>query len=60
MAIFTVANALRELRVNNKSARIFDYGLGDSLFRDQSPRTRITFASACDILGLEVQDFDEG
>jgi knotted carbamoyltransferase YgeW len=60
MAIFAVADALRELRENNKSARIFDTGLGISLFRDQSTRTRFSFASACDFLGLEVQDFDEG
>ncbi len=60
LAVFTVADALRELRENNRSARIFDSGLGISLFRDQSTRTRFSFASACDFLGLEVQDFDEG
>lgn len=60
MAIFTVADALRGLRENNRSARIFDSGLGISLFRDQSTRTRFSFTSACDLLGLEVQDFDEG
>lgn len=59
MAIFTVADALRELRENNKSARIFDSGLGISLFRDNSTRTRFSFASACNFLGLEVQDLDE-
>ncbi len=60
MAIFAVADALRELRENNKSARIFDSGLGISLFRDQSTRTRFSFASACNFLGLALQDFDEG
>lgn len=60
MAIFAVADALRELRENNKSARIFDSGLGISLFRDNSTRTRFSFASACNLLGLEVQDLDEG
>lgn len=58
-AIFTVADALRELRVNNKSAKIFDSGLGISLFRDNSTRTRFSFTSACNLLGLEVQDLDE-
>lgn len=59
-AVFTVADALRHLRENNKSTRIFDSGLGISLFRDNSTRTRFSFASACNLLGLEVQDLDEG
>ncbi len=59
-AIFTVADALRSLRENNISSRIFDSGLGISLFRDNSTRTRFSYASACNLLGLEVQDLDEG
>ena len=58
-AIFTVADALRDLRERNKSTRIFDSGLGISLFRDNSTRTRFSFASACNLLGLNVQDLDE-
>ena len=54
-AIFTVADALRDLRERNKSTRIFDSGLGISLFRDNSTRTRFSFASACNLLGLEEQ-----
>lgn len=30
------------------------------MFRDNSTRTRFSFASACNLLGLEVQDLDEG
>jgi knotted carbamoyltransferase YgeW len=59
-AVFTVAEALKTLRVNNISTRIFDSGLGISLFRDNSTRTRFSFSSACNLLGLEVQDLDEG
>jgi len=59
-AVLAVADALRALRESNKSARIFDSGLGISLFRDNSTRTRFSYASACNMLGLEVQDFDEG
>ena len=59
-ALFTVADALRELRENNISPRIFDSGLAVSLFRDNSTRTRFSFASACNMLGLAVQDLDEG
>ena len=58
-AVFTVADALRDLRERNKSTRVFDSGLGISIFRDNSTRTRFSFASACNLLGLEVQDLDE-
>lgn len=58
-AVFTVADALRKLRKQNKSTKIFDSGLGISIFRDNSTRTRFSYASACNLLGLEVQDLDE-
>jgi knotted carbamoyltransferase YgeW len=58
--VFAVADALRALREQNISARIFDSGLAISLFRDNSTRTRFSFASACNLLGLTVQDLDEG
>ena len=59
-SLFDVADALRMLRENNKSPRIFDSGLGISIFRDNSTRTRFSYASACNLLGLQMQDFDEG
>lgn len=58
-AIWTVADAIRQLREENKSAKIFDSGLGISIFRDNSTRTRFSYASACNLLGLEVADLDE-
>lgn len=58
-AVFEVAEILRGLRENNISTRVFDSGLGISVFRDNSTRTRFSFASACNLLGLEVQDLDE-
>ncbi len=58
-AVFKVAEILRGLRENNISAKVFDSGLGISIFRDNSTRTRFSFASACNMLGLEVQDLDE-
>ncbi|MCL1994142.1 MAG: knotted carbamoyltransferase YgeW [Spirochaetes bacterium] len=60
LATFTVADALRWLRENNVSTRIFDSGLGISNFRDNSTRTRFSFSSACNMLGLALQDLDEG
>lgn len=59
-AVFTVADALRDLRERNISTKIFDSGLGISNFRDNSTRTRFSFSSACNLLGIEVQDLDEG
>ena len=59
-AVWAVADALRALRERNISTKVFDSGLGISLFRDNSTRTRFSFASACNLLGIEVQDLDEG
>ena len=59
-ATFAVAEILRGLREQNISCRVFDSGLGISIFRDNSTRTRFSFSSACNLLGLTVQDLDEG
>lgn len=59
-AVFKTAEILMELRKNNISSRVFDSGLAVSLFRDNSTRTRFSFSSASNMLGLAVQDLDEG
>jgi len=59
-ATFLVAEALRALREANISPRIWSSGIAVSIFKDNSTRTRFSFASACDLLGLHVQDLDEG
>jgi knotted carbamoyltransferase YgeW len=41
------------------SCRVFDSGLGVSIFRDNSTRTRYAFAAGCNLLGLETQGLDE-
>jgi knotted carbamoyltransferase YgeW len=58
--ILTVAEDLKMLRDRNISPRCFDSGLAISQFRDNSTRTRFSFASAANLLGLAVQDLDEG
>lgn len=58
--IMAVAKALRVLRRENISSRCFDSGLAVSIFRDQSTRTRFSFFKAANLLGLGVQDLDEG
>ena len=59
-ATFITADILRGLRQANISPKIWDSGIAVSNFRDNSTRTRFSFASACDLLGLYVQDLDEG
>ncbi|MEI6681370.1 MAG: knotted carbamoyltransferase YgeW [Bacteroidota bacterium] len=58
--VLTVAEDLKMLRDTNISPRCFDSGLAISQFRDNSTRTRFSFASAANLLGLAVQDLDEG
>jgi knotted carbamoyltransferase YgeW len=59
-AVFIVADALRAMRKAGISPRLWDSGIAVSNFRDNSTRTRFSFSSACDLLGLYVQDLDEG
>ena len=58
--ILQTAELLKLLYENNVSLRVFDSGLAISNFRDNSTRTRFSFASASNLLGLAVQDLDEG
>jgi len=57
--VLEVASILKEMRAGNISPRLFDSGLAISNFRDNSTRTRFSFASASNLLGLAVQDLDE-
>lgn len=54
-----VAECFNALHRQNRSFRLFDTGLAVSLFRDNSTRTRFSFASAANALGLHVSDLDE-
>lgn len=58
--VLQTAQALKALYQNNISTRCFKSGLAVSIFRDNSTRTRFSFASAANLLGLAVQDLDEG
>jgi len=59
-AVFLIAELLKELHAKNVPLDMFKTGLAVSNFRDNSTRTRFSFASACNLLGLAVQDLDEG
>lgn len=58
-AILEIAEILKQMRDKNISPRVFDSGLAVSIFRDNSTRTRFSFASASNLLGMAVQDMDE-
>ncbi len=58
-ALTLVTECLYELHKARKSFRVFDTGLAISIFRDNSTRTRFSFASAANALGLGVADLDE-
>jgi knotted carbamoyltransferase YgeW len=58
--ILGLAEVLKEMHRLNQSARVFETGLAISIFRDQSTRTRFSFASAANFLGLAHQEFEEG
>ncbi len=58
-SVLDVVDILEAMYAQNLSARVFDTGLAVSLFRDQSTRTRFSFASATNLLGLTVSDLDE-
>lgn len=58
-AILEIASILKQMRDENISPRIYNSGLAVSIFRDNSTRTRFSYASAANLLGLTVQDMDE-
>ncbi|TKJ37629.1 knotted carbamoyltransferase YgeW [candidate division LCP-89 bacterium B3_LCP] len=58
-AVLLLAEIFKELHRTNRSFRVFDTGMAVSIFRDQSTRTRFSFASAANALGLSLVDLDE-
>lgn len=58
-AILALADAFKGLHKQGKSYKAFDTGLAISIFRDNSTRTRFSFASAANALGLGLSDLDE-
>ncbi|MCX6122081.1 MAG: knotted carbamoyltransferase YgeW [Ignavibacteriales bacterium] len=58
-AVLTVAQLMIDLHKAGISFRAFDTGLAISIFRDNSTRTRFSFASAANALGLGLSELDE-
>ncbi|MEW5950942.1 MAG: knotted carbamoyltransferase YgeW [Elusimicrobiota bacterium] len=59
-SVLKIAEILKQMHTDNIDVSMFKTGLAVSNFRDNSTRTRFSFASACNLLGLAVQDLDEG
>lgn len=57
--LLAAADVLAEMHRANLSARLFDTGLGLAIFRDKSTRTRYSFKSACNLLGLGTEELEE-
>ncbi|MCK5688661.1 knotted carbamoyltransferase YgeW [Myxococcota bacterium] len=58
-SILATATVMERYYRERKTLRYFNQGLGISIFRDNSTRTRFAYASAANLLGLAVQDLDE-
>ena len=58
-AVLLTAEIFEALYRANVDARPFRGGLAVSIFRDQSTRTRFSFASVASLLGLTLMDLDE-
>ena len=58
-ALTLIAECFYELHRARKPFRVFETGLAVSIFRDKSTRTRFSFASAVNALGLGLAELDE-
>ena len=58
-AILAVADALKQVHKNGHSYRSFETGLAISIFRDNSTRTRFSYASAANAMGFGLSELDE-
>jgi knotted carbamoyltransferase YgeW len=57
--VLLAAEILEALARVNIATRMFDTGLGLSIFRDKSTRTRYAFRAGCNLLGLMTEELDE-
>lgn len=57
--LMLTAEIMQAMHWQGKSFKAFDHGLAISIFRDNSTRTRFSFASAASALGLTLSDLDE-
>lgn len=58
-SVLLLGELFREMHREGMSLRSFESGLAISIFRDNSTRTRFSFASAVNALGLGLSELDE-
>ena len=58
--VLLISDCLKALHQSGLSLKVFETGLGVSLFRDKSTRTRYSYGAALNLLGLEEYAVDEG
>jgi knotted carbamoyltransferase YgeW len=58
-SVLLAAEILEDLAREGLATRAFESGLGISIFRDNSTRTRYAFRSGCNLLGLMTEELDE-
>ena len=58
-AVANAACALKSLRDNNVSPKIFDSGIAVSMFSKKDTGMALAFASGSDLLGLTIIDMDK-
>lgn len=58
-ALLLIAEIFKQRHHDKKPFRLFDSGLAISIFRDNSTRTRFSFAAAVNALGLGLSELDE-
>jgi knotted carbamoyltransferase YgeW len=57
--IVLLAEALQTMHRKKRSTRVFERGLGMSIFRDKSTRTRYAFRAGANLLGLGTEELAE-
>ncbi|MBD3362866.1 knotted carbamoyltransferase YgeW [Candidatus Dojkabacteria bacterium] len=60
LATLDVIKLVKTLYSNNISPKVFDSGIAISIFKDNSTRTRYSYASSTNLLGLLNQELDMG
>lgn len=59
-SVLDLAQKLRDRFYKGKPTKTFESGLAVSIFKDKSTRTRYSYSAAANLVGLEVEELDEG
>lgn len=59
-AVLDLAQKIRDKFYGGEPTKMFESGLAVSIFKDKSTRTRYSYCAAANLVGLEVEELDEG